>query len=246
VAADAIRPSVVAAPAPHSKLLTQAAREVLQPMGLIQKGRSRTWLDDHGWWLCVVEFQPSGFTKGSYLNVGAMWLWRRRDDIYYAVGYRVEEAPFVKFQSEQQFEPVAKRFAELAALEVSKYRAMFPDLLHAARFLEREGGGVSPEQDAFDAGIAWGLLGERGKAEKAFERHNALISGYLKSWEGEGWFCADEEHYRNEADEERAESRRLRGLLADVASFRKEVLIQIETYRRSLKLPQRDVLADVR
>jgi len=30
----------------HSNMLTDAARHVLRPMGLVQKGRSRIWLDD--------------------------------------------------------------------------------------------------------------------------------------------------------------------------------------------------------
>src|SRR5690242_5082457 len=33
-----------------TKAVGRAAREVLRPLGLVQKGRSRTWLDDHGWW----------------------------------------------------------------------------------------------------------------------------------------------------------------------------------------------------
>ncbi|HEX4035315.1 MAG TPA: hypothetical protein VHX66_12810, partial [Solirubrobacteraceae bacterium] len=66
---------------PHSKLLTTAAREVLRPMGLRQKRRSRVWLDDRAWWVGVVEFQASSFSPGTYLNVGAMWLWRRADHV---------------------------------------------------------------------------------------------------------------------------------------------------------------------
>ncbi len=214
-------------------------------MGLIQQGRSRVWLDDQGWWLCVVEFQPSSFTKGSYLNVGAMWLWRASAEIYFAVGYRVGEAPLVEFESEEQFAPAAKNFAEVAARQVSKYRALFPDLLHAARFLETHGGGVSPEQDAFDAGMAWGLLGERAKAESAFKRHDSLISGYLKSWESEDWFRHDEEHYRKEAEEDWAESHRFGQLLDDPARFRTEVLARIRSHRASLKLPECDALTDL-
>ena len=61
----------VAAQPIHTKIITQAAREILRPKGLVQIGRSRLWTDDHGWWLINVEFQPSGVSKGSYLNVGA-------------------------------------------------------------------------------------------------------------------------------------------------------------------------------
>jgi hypothetical protein len=31
----------------------------------VQKGRSRIWLDDHGWWIAVVEFQPSDWARRS-------------------------------------------------------------------------------------------------------------------------------------------------------------------------------------
>src|SRR5687767_4381931 len=74
----------------HSTLITAAAREILRPMGLFQKGRSRTWLDDQGWWVCVVEFQPSSWSRGSYLNVGCMWLWGVKDYISFDEGYRIE------------------------------------------------------------------------------------------------------------------------------------------------------------
>lgn len=36
-------------PAPaHSRLITAAARTHLRPLGCVQKGRSRVWLDDQG------------------------------------------------------------------------------------------------------------------------------------------------------------------------------------------------------
>ena len=33
-------------------------RLFMRPLGLVQEGRSRTWLDDQAWWLGIVEFQP--------------------------------------------------------------------------------------------------------------------------------------------------------------------------------------------
>jgi hypothetical protein len=61
----------------HNRDIAMAARSVLRPIGCVQKGRSRTWLDDRGWWVGVIEFQPSGWSKGSYLNVGACFLWSK-------------------------------------------------------------------------------------------------------------------------------------------------------------------------
>jgi hypothetical protein len=101
----------------HSKILNDAARRILRPMGLTQKGRSRTWMDDHGWWICIVEFQPSGWSKGSYLNAGCSWLWHVRDYASFDEGYRVET--FVEFQDEEQFASAADRLARRAAEERS-------------------------------------------------------------------------------------------------------------------------------
>jgi hypothetical protein len=107
------------------KVLTNAARKVLRPIGLVQIGRSRTWLADHGWWLCVVEFQPSSWSQGSYLNVGCMWLWCVKDYISFDEGYRV--GPFSEFRDEPEFEVAADQMAESAAQEISRYRKLFPD-----------------------------------------------------------------------------------------------------------------------
>lgn len=61
-------------PGPHDKIIAEAAKAALRSLGFQRKGRSRTWLADHGWWLTIVEFQPSAWSKGSYLNVAAHWL----------------------------------------------------------------------------------------------------------------------------------------------------------------------------
>ena len=58
---------------PVLRIITSAARESLKPLGLLQRGRSRLWIDDQGWWLGVVEFTPPRMA-GSGLQVGAMWL----------------------------------------------------------------------------------------------------------------------------------------------------------------------------
>ena len=55
----------------HNEVLKDAAKRTLEPLGLLQMGRSRTWLDDRIWYLIVVDFSPSSFSKGSYINVGA-------------------------------------------------------------------------------------------------------------------------------------------------------------------------------
>jgi len=60
---------------PHGRVIADAARLALSPLGLARKGRSRTWLDDQSWWLGVVEFKPASRHPGTYLNVGLRFLW---------------------------------------------------------------------------------------------------------------------------------------------------------------------------
>ena len=64
-------------------LIGVVAREVLGPLGVSQRRRSRVWLDDHGWWLVTVEFQPSVSKGLCYLNVGYQHLWVERNHVVF-------------------------------------------------------------------------------------------------------------------------------------------------------------------
>src|SRR5512147_2046072 len=101
----------------HGEQLATAAETILSPLGCVRIGRSRTWISDQRFWVIVIEFQPSSFSKGSYLNVGAMWLWDAKDYWSFDHGNRIER--FTKFQNASQFEGVAKHLAARAAEEVA-------------------------------------------------------------------------------------------------------------------------------
>jgi hypothetical protein len=62
---------VMADRSPVLRIISSAARDSLKPLGLAQRGRSRLWIDDHGWWLGVVDFTPARIA-GSGLVVGAI------------------------------------------------------------------------------------------------------------------------------------------------------------------------------
>jgi hypothetical protein len=59
----------------HSKIIATAAKAELASLGFRRAGRSRLWLADHGFWLNVVEFTPSRWSKSVSLMNGAHWLW---------------------------------------------------------------------------------------------------------------------------------------------------------------------------
>jgi hypothetical protein len=49
----------------HGRLIAAAAKAALAPLGCVRKGQSRVWYSDQRYWVIAVEFQPSGWSKGS-------------------------------------------------------------------------------------------------------------------------------------------------------------------------------------
>ncbi len=115
--------------ADHNKLIKLEANSVLKPNGLFQKGSSRTWIDDNGWFLIIVEFQPSNWGKGSYLNVSVHYLWDDRDYLSFDYGHRL--CSFVPFDgNEEKFRADIRLLAQTALEKVKEYRH-FNDLQYA-------------------------------------------------------------------------------------------------------------------
>lgn len=157
-------------PNPHDKLIASAAKEILGPLGFRRKGRSRIWIKDHGWWLSIVEFQPSSWAKGSYLNVAAHWLWTEQDYISFDHGGRIDS--FVEYTSDAQFHFEAIRFAKAAAEKSGELEQTFDSIEAAAavlaakeRALPEEARGSWP---AYHAGMAVGLSGGAADAADLF------------------------------------------------------------------------------
>ena len=212
---------------PHTKLLTAAARDVLRPLGLRQKGRSRTWIDDHGWWVGLVEFQPSGWSKGSYLNVGGMWLWREQGHhLRFDVGYRVDDVGFIKYESDEQFAPEARRLAVLAADQIQRVRGTLRDLDSAITWLrEHSAGGRG--WPGYNLGIALALSGRQAEAA-------TCLRGLSREPDAPEWWQEAVTHAHDLADL----------LEQDAGAFREQIQAAITAFRVALKL-EPDVAAAV-
>jgi hypothetical protein len=195
---------------PHSKQLAAAARRHLAPIGLTRKGRSRTWLDDQKWFVTVVEFQPSGFSKGSYLNVGAHFLWSANGHLSFDLGYRIEG--FFAFQSEEQFEPVAEKLASLAAIEVQRLRSVLIDPTNIASAIPE--GPYAP----YHRGLSQGLSGDLQNAMRNLQ--------------------ANLDHCRlfPSASDRVLRCERLISSLSDPVTFRNTVINQIRHQREAVGL----------
>jgi hypothetical protein len=153
--------------------LAAAARTALAPLGFWRKGKSRVWLADRGFWLAVVEFQPSGFGKGSYLNVAAHWLWSAMPDIL-SFDYAIErQKPWIEYTDDLGFAPLADQLALRAAEESRQLAGRIADLKTFADLLvaneaesasQGRGGGWS----AFNAAIVAGISGNMAVAGTLF------------------------------------------------------------------------------
>lgn len=161
----------MATASPHNRLVAQVARDVLRPIGMTQKGRSRVWLDDRRWWVGVVEFQPSSWARGTYLNVGVMWLWRDTDEhqVTFDLGHRIDDAGFAEYESDDQFTAAAERMARRAVDEIKQLRSRVESLDDAAEILRRDAA-IERGWAMWDAAIALGLAGRRTDAAEMFRQ----------------------------------------------------------------------------
>ncbi|WP_330262273.1 hypothetical protein [Streptomyces griseorubiginosus] len=162
---------------PVPRIINSAARHSLKPLGLIQRGRSRLWIDDHGWWLGIVEFTPPRLA-GSGLYVGAMWLWHDVDHLaFHLDAGRVGSE---LFRSEDQFTRLAFNLGQQAAANVTALRDRFPALSDVARYLTSRPVRRGFLWDSFDSGIAAGLVGDSDTARHYFE--HVLCEDALAPW----------------------------------------------------------------
>lgn len=210
----------------HTKLLTAAAREVLKPEGLSQKGRSRTWLDDHGWWLGVVEFQPSSWSKGSYLNAGACFLWSDLEHLTFDLGYR--QSDFVEFESSSQFAPQAKQLAVLALERIQELRSDLSSVQAASDTL-RTADEVARRD--FHSGVALGLVGDSDLARETLLRQQASLAGPRSNTPD--WVT-----------KERDDASRLADLVDDQLGFIAATAQRVEESRQQLGLPRVSISFD--
>lgn len=133
---------------PHNKIINDVAKRILKPEGLFRVGSSRSWIEDNGYLFTIVNFEPSGYTKGSYLNVGIDFMWGNREEnnesLAFEVGGRifvgkgthyVDYRPRVK-NCDELFTQGIEKFAEAALLKVKEYRN-YCDLDYAKEMLTK-------------------------------------------------------------------------------------------------------------
>jgi hypothetical protein len=158
----------------HNVVLKAAAREVLGPLGLSQRGRSRVWYDDRQWFVISVEFQPSSWSRGSYLNVAASWMWwPGRADVGFDYGHGYRHGHRVHpFESAEagDWEATCIRLAKEAGGHCLALRDELVDLPAAARLLNRQRFATYDFWRKVNAGIAAALAGDAALAHHRLQQ----------------------------------------------------------------------------
>lgn len=146
----------------HNKIITAAAKKALGPLGLKRDGKSRLWYDDHGWWAVVVEFQPSGWDRGSYLNVAVSWLLYEHRHWSFDVGGR--EKGFKSATHGEQFEAAMEEMTAQAARSVIKFRERFSS--PAEMYAHCQSVEMRTVWSDYYAGVLAGLIHDGSAAER--------------------------------------------------------------------------------
>lgn len=173
----------------HNKIINNAAKKILSPYGIFRKGSSRVWLDDNDYFLTVIEFQPSGYDKGSYLNVGITFLWEKtegtNDSLTFDDGGRVfvNGHQFVSYKNDETFSEATESFAAEALKEAEKYRK-FSDLEYAKRTLAKE----AKFWGVYDLAMLCFFKGDFADGKKYFDKYLDILKnsfynqGYYIKW----------------------------------------------------------------
>jgi hypothetical protein len=152
----------------HGKIIASAAKAALVPLGCRRIGQSRLWVSDERSWVIVVEFQPSSFSRGSYLNVSPMWLWRDTEKAVWSFDYgRARVASYVEFQNRDQFTAEASLLARRAAEEIKTLRQLLNSPPAIARCL-MEAADTGSLWTCYHAAVAAGLLGNTETSLRLF------------------------------------------------------------------------------
>jgi len=173
----------------------------------------------------VVEFQPSGFSKGSYLNVAAHWLWQIDDLSVLRFNDLADvERPWRAVEVGVPFDGAATELASIARDGVQQLRLRHRQIAETAEWLSRRADSQRMHHRShYHAGVACGLAGRMDDARRHFR--TAIDPKPAADW--------------NRVLNVAAET--MWDLAAEATPFRKDVVARIQLNRLALKLKHANV-----
>lgn len=200
----------------HSKIIIKVAKQIFKPHGLEQKGQSRTWYDDQGFYTTVIEFQPHKWNHGAFLNVGINFHWYVQEYISFDIGYR--ETGFEKFETAKEFTSRIEYMVRLALDKALSYRQQLIDLNAAKKTILAHDFTSDTLWGNYHKGIICGLTNDTDRLHAHFD---ALLSV---------------DHDAEWANELKSKVRQLKGIASDYPKFKSEIISTILESRNLKKL----------
>lgn len=151
----------------HIKIINKVARQIFKPHGMVRKGQSRTWYDDHGWFTIYVEFPPHRWDKGTFVNVNVNFHWYEKDYISFDLSHNGDR--FLEFVSAEQFTPKVTILINNALNQVFKYREELNELASAKQIITEYTFHSDNLWGNYHKGVICGLNNEMQQAIKYFE-----------------------------------------------------------------------------
>jgi len=200
----------------NGKLIAAAAKAALLPLGCKQIGQSRCWISDERSWIIFIEFQPTAWEKGTYLNIWPRWLWLRLGHGHTDLKDRVGN--FIPFKTAEQFRPLVDDLAAQAAVRIIELRSQFQTLSHVHSFFMSRV--TSEGYPVYRAAIASALMGDFETTEQLLDR--------LKRWPPFGF------EWQTKL---KSEGRALAKLTHEPGRFLAAIATSVKQLRKKLGLP---------
>lgn len=168
---------------PHEKIISDCAKDSLIPQGFFRKGRSRTYLNDNGYFFIQLEFQPRSYLKGTFLNVGISFLWQTTEgldsDLAYCYDSRLEE--FREFKDDEiAFSVEVNKMIASANKKILEYLE-FNDLAYAKnRLLKRKEEDKYPFWDVYYLAMLCFLAGDFEEGLISFNEFISILKSSFK------------------------------------------------------------------
>jgi hypothetical protein len=207
-----------------ARALRDAGRRHLQPIGATGNKGGRLWTVDRRWWLVNIEFQPSSYSVGAYLNVGVQHLWHPLDYRIFQYSSRQPidgHKAFVELDGDEaEVTEHADAVARAARAAADRWlREFAADLAHLEWLAQR----TDDPWDAFNAAFALMAIGRPAAASETFAAIPADLDVSIE------WHA-----------ELAAECRELAQLAATPDRFAAEADRRIDETRVLLRLPPRN------
>jgi hypothetical protein len=151
----------------HNRIIRKIARVTLKPYGIKRRGQSRLFIDDNGWFIIIIEFQPNKFYKGTFLNIGINFNWYLQNHLSFDMGYR--ESEFIKFVEEKEFIESVDKLCKRVIEKVLRYKNDLKTMENSEKTISEHSFTSDELWGNYHRGVASGLTGNIRKLNEYFD-----------------------------------------------------------------------------